>query len=675
VLEDDFGAERLTMPNGKIDENKSKVNPLSGSAGHGDGEIGLNDIAVNLTELARKKLLYDSFAWHDEIDKIIRLLSQSQNNNICIYGAKGTGKVATIKGLAYRLVKKNKYRKLPVSKKNIWMIDMKKIDFIDAKSDFEDTHEEIYDLLIRLARGKQFVQNSIIFFPQLVNNSGFGRSSWFFDMIQKVLLPSGIQYICNFDETPKDNNGVSRLFAHFLETSKNVSYVKHKGVTEKEVDRILNERIKAVTNYHQVSFSLDAIKAAKEYSRSVDNVYSKEGKINIYAASKILDLAAVQYKLSQDYNTAGIVCLEETMTVIERLKKEKQDGQEGWIFDNTAQNWTKIKQEVREKVKGQDEAVTRVLKRIQIGLSPFRFKGKPVASFMFAGTTGTGKTYLSQTVADALGMKLLRIDMSEFYQEHTIARFIGSPPGYIGPSSGQLTEWVKNNPKSFILLDEIDKAHPKIMDSLLQVLDAGRITSGGGKEFDMTGCIIAMTTNFGAEDMKKAGRPKTGFSDSGFNTSEQNENIEHLVKRALEKELRPEFINRFDDIIVFKQISSDVLDSLVRDKVKEIVQQAKKERITVKVLKPVMGILSILGFDRQYGVRPLQREVDELIRFKLANLSIEQDLKGKTVKILSNLTKRKIDKLVEEQTNSIGSWGLTDEVKNEFRGSIQAEVC
>ncbi len=286
---------------------------------------------------------------------------------------------------------------------------------------------------------------------------------------------------------------------------------------------------------------------------------------------------------------------------------------------------------LHKRVIGQEEAVkaiSRAVRRARVGLKDPK---RPIGSFIFLGPTGVGKTELSKALAEAMfgdENNMIRIDMSEYMEKHTVSRLVGSPPGYVGyDEGGQLTEKVRRNPYSVVLFDEIEKAHPEIFNILLQILEDGRLTDGKGKTVNFKNTIIIMTSNVGASTIKK--QKYMGFSlDDGDTSKTDYDNMKENIMEELKNSFRPEFLNRIDDIIVFRKLRKEDLNEIVRLMLKEVSTRLESQGIQIGFTEEAENSLAKEGFDITYGARPLRRIITKTVEDKLS----EEMLKGNVKK-------------------------------------------
>ncbi|MDD4819065.1 MAG: AAA family ATPase, partial [Candidatus Colwellbacteria bacterium] len=307
------------------------------------------------------------------------------------------------------------------------------------------------------------------------------------------------------------------------------------------------------------------------------------------------------------------------------------------LLETESEKLIRIEDELHEKVVGQDEAISAIsnaLRRARAGLAD---PNRPLGSFMFLGPTGVGKTELAKALAKFMFNKedaLIRVDMSEYMERHSVSRLIGSPPGYVGhDDGGQLTEIVRHRPYSLILFDEIEKAHPEVFNILLQVLDNGRLTDSKGKVVNFKNTIIILTSNAGSELGKEMSR--IGFSSpSDDEREEKEEDYREKVMEALKEEFRPEFLNRLDDIIIFKSLTQNDLVKIVDIQLAEVQKRLDEKGIKVNVNAPAKKYLAENGFDPEFGARPLKRLIQKVVLDKLADRIIRGEMKdGGKIKV------------------------------------------
>ncbi len=291
------------------------------------------------------------------------------------------------------------------------------------------------------------------------------------------------------------------------------------------------------------------------------------------------------------------------------------------ILESEASRLIKMEDELKKRVIGQEEAIKKISNAVRRSRAGIGEENRPIGSFIFLGPTGVGKTELAKTLAEFLfsdEKSLVRVDMSEFMERHSVSKIIGSPPGYVGyEEGGQLTEIIKHRPYSVILFDEIEKAHPEVFNILLQILDNGRLTDAKGRTINFKNTIIIMTSNIGGEFAQEMGR--LGFAGESEDTRDQKENdMKEKIRKALERHFRPEFLNRLDEIIIFSSLSTEVIQKIVEVQLEQVRKRMEKRGIGISFTPELKKLISEKGYDQQYGARPLKRSIQNLILDPLA---------------------------------------------------------
>ena len=303
------------------------------------------------------------------------------------------------------------------------------------------------------------------------------------------------------------------------------------------------------------------------------------------------------------------------------------------MTEDEGQRLLHLEDTLHKRVIGQDEAVTAVAKAIRRGRVGLRDPKRPIGSFLFLGPTGVGKTELSKALAEAMfgdENAMIRIDMSEYMEKHAVSRMIGSPPGYVGyDEGGQLSEKVRRHPYSVVLFDEIEKAHPDVFNILLQILEDGVLTDGQGRHIDFKNTIIIMTSNIGAQKITGKSRKALGFAEGGADDAERTfEQIKEDVMGELKNAVRPEFLNRIDDIIVFNRLSEDEIAQIADNMLRQVAARMQDMEITMDWTDAAKRHLAKAGFDPVYGARPLRRAVTNEVEDLVAEESLEGKIKA-----------------------------------------------
>ncbi|WP_341877004.1 ATP-dependent Clp protease ATP-binding subunit [Defluviitalea saccharophila] len=612
----------------------------------------LDTYGINLTAKAENNEVDRIIGRHREIDRVIQILNRRNKNNPVLIGEPGVGKTAIAEGLAVRIVEKQVPLKLYNTE--IYLLDLTSIV---AGTQFRGQFEGRMQAIIKEAKE---CGNIILVIDELHNIIGAGTAEGGAMNAANILKPAlargEIQVIgaTTLDEYRKHIEKDAALERRFQPVM----------VDEPSVEETI-EIIKGIKdyyeNYHKVSISdeviEEAVKLSKRYisdrflpDKAIDIIdeagsranLKNQGLVELEALKK--ELSAIQAKKEEaafkdDYEKAAEYKMEECRLQERIAQLEKQNNNVSITVDDIAsiiEAWTKIpvqritqieaeklltlEDNLHKRVIGQHKAVVSLSKTIRRNRSGFKKRNKP-SSFIFVGPTGVGKTELVKTLAAELfGSEeaLIRIDMSEYMEKHTVSKLIGSPPGYIGyDEGGQLTEKIRRQPYSVILLDEIEKAHPDVFNMLLQILEDGRLTDSQGRTVHFENTIIIMTSNAGTS-LKAHG---IGFEKHNYTA------LENKVHDALKETFRPEFLNRIDEIIVFTELNKEELKQIVDLMLKEVISEAREKNIILQVDDEVKDFILEKGYDPKYGARPLRRTIQKLIEDELAELFLCGKLK------------------------------------------------
>ncbi|KPU43797.1 ATP-dependent Clp protease ATP-binding subunit ClpC [Oxobacter pfennigii] len=598
----------------------------------------LDTYGINLTDKAINHEVDRVIGRHREIDRVIQILNRRTKNNPILIGEPGVGKTAIAEGLAVRIAEKEVPVKLFDAE--VYLLDLTSIVAgTQFRGQFEGRMKSIID------EAKQF-GNIILVIDEVHNIIGAGEAQGGAMNAANILKPAlargEIQVIgaTTLDEYRKNIEKDSALERRFQP-------VLVEEPTVEETIEILKGIKKYYEDYHHVEITDEIIEAAAILSeRYITDRYLPDKAIDVIdeASSRanlknlgLVELKALQQELkdmqdkmqeaasSTDYEKAARYKMEESklqnkIKEIEQICKEVKLTLEDIAF--VIESWTKIpvqsiteeetqkllglEDRLHNRVIGQHDAITALSRAIRRNRLGFRKKKKP-SSFIFVGPTGVGKTELVKALAcELFGSEeaLIRIDMSEYMEKHTVSKLIGAPPGYIGyDEGGQLTEKVRRRPYSVILLDEIEKAHPDVFNMLLQILEDGRLTDSQGRTVHFDNTVIVMTSNAGT-NFKQAG---IGFAKDDYNV------LESRVKDALKEYFRPEFLNRVDDVIVFKSLTREELLEITDLMLKEVMEEVKEKKITLTVSDEVKDFILKHGYDEKYGARPLRRTIQKYI--------------------------------------------------------------
>lgn len=609
----------------------------------------LDVYGINLIDKAKNNLVDRVIGRNREIDRVIQILNRRTKNNPVLIGEPGVGKTAIAEGLAVRITEGQVPAKL--LEREVYLLDM---TAVVAGTQFRGQFEGRMKSIIDEARE---CGNVILVIDELHNIIGAGEAQGgamnAANILKPALAKGEIQVIgaTTLDEYRKHIEKDSALERRFQP-------VIVEEPTIEETIEILKGIKKYYEDYHKVKISDEVIESAVHLSeRYITDRYLPDKAIDVIdeAGSRanlknqgLVELKALKEELQKvtetmkaaaengDYEKAAQYKSNECKLQgdIEKIEKETENVEitiediafviEAWtkipvqrVTEGEAQKLLNLEERLHGRVIGQNDAIKSLSRAIRRNRAGFRKKKKP-ASFIFVGPTGVGKTELVRALAyELFGSEeaLIRIDMSEYMEKHTVSKLIGAPPGYVGyDEGGQLTERVRRKPYSVILLDEIEKAHPDVFNMLLQILEDGRLTDSQGRTVYFDNAVIIMTSNAGT-NFKSMGM---GFGNQGYTA------LESMVKDALKEIFRPEFLNRVDDIVVFNQLTKQELKRIVDLMIREVLDEVREKKITMAVSEEVKDFILQRGYDEKYGARPLRRTIQRYIEDEIA----EQYLKG-----------------------------------------------
>ena len=626
----------------------------------------LNQFGSDLTKQAREGKLDPVIGRKNEIDRVTQILSRRTKNNPCLIGEPGVGKTAVVEGLAEKIVAED----VPEMLKNKRVVSLDISGMVAGAKYRGDFEERIKKCLSEVKKAGDV----ILFIDEIHTIVGAGSAEGAVDAanILKPLLARGeVQVVgaTTLNEYRKYIEKDSALERRF-------SPVTVGEPTEEETIKILEGLRDKYEAHHNVKITEEAIKAAVDLSiRYINDRYLPDKAIDLMdeAASRVKmrtytmpdSLKEIEEKIAsldkekeeairvQDFEKAATLRDKENeqKEKLEKEKKKWQSKNSKNVLNLTEEDiaeviasWTgipvnKITQDENEKLKhleetlhkrviGQNEAVEAVSKAIRRGRVGLKDPNRPIGSFLFLGPTGVGKTELSKALAESLfgnEEAMIRVDMSEYMEPHSVAKLIGSPPGYVGyDEGGQLTEKIRRKPYSVILFDEIEKAHPDVMNMLLQILDDGRLTDAQGRTVNFKNTVIIMTSNVGARMITD--KNVLGFSQDNKSTESQEkeyENIKKDVMAELKKQFRPEFINRIDDIIVFHKLTDEDIGKIIEIMLKQVQKRLKEQEYNVEIDNSVKELVAKKGVDSNYGARPLKRAIQSSVEDKIAEAILD----------------------------------------------------
>ena len=622
----------------------------------------LDKYGVDMTKLAEEDKIDPVIGRAKEIEQVIWILARKNKNNPIIIGEPGVGKTAIIEGIARMMVSEDCPESL--EGKRIILLDMGTI--MAGQGGLEAKVKAIMDEL----EGNPDI---ILFIDEihLMVNKAVP-----IDMANQIkpALARGKMRLIGATTNNEFRNSIEKDGA--LERR-----FQKVNVEEPSVDETIEILMKIKKNYeefHKVTFNDDAIEACVKLSgkfisdryfpdKAIDLMDEVGAKMRISAKKntppEIIELEKQLIELrnrkeeflkSQNYQDAGNLRPQEKEMVarIVQLKKDtpemprivitKEDverilsiktGIPTQVTGDEGKRLLGLENELKMQIIGQDDAVTKVAKSIRRNRAGLKDPNRPAGVFLFLGTTGTGKTHTVKTLAkNIFGSEdaMIRVDMSEYAEKHNVARMIGSPPGYVGyGEGGQLTEKVRRKPYCIVLFDELEKAHPSVMDIMLQIFDDGHLTDGEGRKVDFRNTIIVMTSNIGASAVNQMVTP-VGFGAD--KPAVKEENTKELIKRELSKRLKPEFINRIDEIVIFSSLSKDNIYKIIDIEVKKVENKLKGMNLSLEITTSFKDLLIDKGYDEKMGARPLKRAIQHYLEDPISDEILGGELKG-TIKI------------------------------------------
>ncbi|WP_161023463.1 ATP-dependent Clp protease ATP-binding subunit [Ligilactobacillus salivarius] len=629
-----------------------------------NGTPTLDELARDLTEMVRKDQIDPVVGRDNEIKRVVQILSRRTKNNPVLLGEPGVGKTAVAEGFSQKIVN----GEVPDNLKNkrVMMLDMGSlVAGTKYRGEFEDRLKKIIEEIREDG-------NVILFIDEMHTLIGAGGAEGAIDA-SNILKPAlargevqviGATTLNEYQKYVEADAALERRFASVTinEPTPEVALTILKGLRPK------------YEKHHQLQITDEALESAVKLSKryiasrflpdkAIDLMDEAAARVRINNSQKVDKVSAIKKKLSElsqekteallkeDFEKAAEIRNEE-LKIQEKLEKQIQRDKDEEDSNNyrvkvTAEDiaevvseWTgvpvtqinrsegdrliRLEKILHNRVIGQDEAVKAVSKAIRRARSGLKDPTRPIGSFMFLGPTGVGKTELAKALAEAMfGSEdsMIRIDMSEYMEKYTTSRLIGSPPGYVGyDEGGQLTEKVRNNPYSVVLLDEVEKAHNDVFNILLQVLDDGFLTDSKGRKVDFRNTIIIMTSNLGATALRDEKSVGFGAKD----VSDDYEAMAAKVRETLKKTFRPEFLNRLDETVVFHSLNKEEIHQIVKLMAKNIIDRIKEQNINLKITPAAIDIVAEAGFDAEYGARPIRRVLQD----KIEDLLSEELLAG-----------------------------------------------
>ena len=565
------------------DEDEGKSNTKTG------GEA-LEAYCVDLNEKARQGKVDPLIGRHAEVERCIQILCRRTKNNPLLVGDPGVGKTAIAEGLARKIINHEVPEVLDGA--TIFSLDM---GSLLAGTRYRGDFEERIKQVIKELEGHP---NAILFIDEIHTVIGAGATSggaMDASNLLKPALASG-SLRCMGSTTYKE------FRQHFEKDRALVRRFQKIDVNEPTIEdtiKILKGLKTYYEDFHKLKYTAEAIKTAVDLSAK----YITDRKLPDKAIDVIDEAGASQMLVpeSRRKKTIGVKEIEAVVAKIARIPPKS-------VSKSDTEALKQLDEDLKRAVFGQDEAIQQLSSAMKMARAGLRDANKPIGSYLFSGPTGVGKTEAARQLAQTLGIELLRFDMSEYMERHTVSRLIGAPPGYVGyDQGGQLTDAVDQHPHAVVLLDEIEKAHQDVYNILLQVMDNGVLTDANGKKVDFRNVILIMTTNAGASD---AQRQSIGFGRGKVDGEEE---------AALKRLFTPEFRNRLDAVVAFKPLTQDIIRQVVQKFVMQLEAQLADRNITIETSDEAADWLAKNGFDELYGARPLARVIQEHIKKPLAD--------------------------------------------------------
>ena len=561
--------------------------------------INENEYLINLNNLVKNNKVDKVVGRKKEIERLIQILSRRNKNNPLLVGESGVGKTAIAEGLAYLISNKN----VPsiIENTTVYSLDIAAlIAGTKYRGDFEKRLKNVLNFLSK-------EDNPILFIDEIHTIIGAGSASGGSLDVSNLLKPAlgKGQIRCIGSTTFQEYRGI---FNQNQALSRRFQKIDITEPSYDECEEILNGIKDIYESYHDVKYTDESIKSAVELSSKYINDRFLPDK-----AIDVIDETGALLNINRK-NTKSIKVTKKHIEItISKITKIPEES----ISVSDKKNLRNIEENLKRVIFGQDQAVETLSNAIKLSRVGLRDENKTIGSFLFTGPTGVGKTEISKQLAEIMGIDLVRFDMSEYMERHTVSRLIGAPPGYVGfDQGGLLPEAIVKTPHCVLLLDEIEKAHPDIFNILLQVMDAGVLTDNNGRKSDFRNVILIMTTNIGAELLSKR---SIGFSETSNETDAMN---------SLNKLFSPEFRNRLDETIQFNYLDKNIILSIVDKFLVKLQAQLDKRNVEIVVSKKVVNWIAENGYHKEMGARPMERFISKNIKKPLVDKLLFGNLKA-----------------------------------------------
>ena len=568
----------------------------------------LEEFGYDITQAAREGKLDPLVGRENEIQRVIQILGRRRKNNPMLVGDPGVGKSAIVEGIAIKIVNGD----IPpvLADKRLISLDL---GSIVAGTKYRGDFEKRLKAIINETAANPDVILFIDEFHTIVGAGGASGSLDAANMLKPALARGEIQCIgaTTMDEFRKIVEKDGALDRRFQKITVERTDIQHSI-------SILDKLKTNYEKYHNVTYSDDAIEACVRMSERYITDRCLPDK-----AIDVMDETGSMVRLKNPKKTA-CVSAEDVALMISKMTGIPS----GQIAESEGVRLMKMGDKLRSRIIGQDEAIDKVVRAIQRGRAGIKDPGKPIGTFIFFGQTGVGKTQLAKSLAEYLfdsEDNMIRLDMSEYMEKFNVSRLIGAPPGYVGfEEGGQLSERVRRKPYCVVLLDEIEKAHADVFNVLLQVMDEGRLTDGNGSTIDFKNTIIIMTSNCGTRQIKEFGN---GIGFQGAEDISRNRKMsQYIVRKALQKQFAPEFLNRLDNIIHFDQLDQDAVRKIVDIELTPLVKRIADIGYHLEIQSEARDLLGKKGYDIQYGARPIKRAIQDLLEDVLCEVLINTEV-------------------------------------------------
>ncbi|MDB2402363.1 ATP-dependent Clp protease ATP-binding subunit ClpA [Litoricolaceae bacterium] len=586
---EDTGADGESETDAQSNQNASSEERTS----------NLDGYCTNLNKEVKKGRIDPLIGRDEELSRVIQTLSRRRKNNPLLVGEAGVGKTAIAEGLAYRIEE----GQVPdvIADAVVYSLDLGSLlAGTKYRGDFE---KRLKALLGELEKEK----HSILFIDEIHTIIGAGAASGGVmdaSNLLKPLLSSG-QLKCIGSTTFQEFRGIFEKDRALARRFQKVDVLEP---SIEDTIKILNGLKSRFEEHHELRYTKAALTSAVELSAK----YMSDRHLPDKAIDIIDEAGAMQRLMppSRRKKVIGVPEIEAVVANIARIPPKQISKSDSEVLEN-------LERDLKLTVFGQNEAIERMSSAIKLSRAGLKQEGKPVGCFLFAGPTGVGKTEVSRQLARTLGIELVRFDMSEYMERHTVSRLIGAPPGYVGfDQGGLLTEAITKNPHCVLLLDEVEKAHPDVFNLLLQVMDHGTLTDNNGRKADFRHVVLIMTTNAGAESLSKR--------SIGFNEQDQTTDAMEAIKRLF----TPEFRNRLDSIVQFGALPEDVIEQVVHKFIAELQAQLDDRKVSIELDESAMRWLAKRGYDKTMGARPMARLIQDAIKRPLADAILFGNLSG-----------------------------------------------